>query len=155
MALRGRKATPIVQKLIRGNPGKRPLSTMVPAPRDGVIPCPAAVQRNARARDHWDMYVTNAAQGHLAPIDAPLLERLCLALAWADEASERMEEEGMVIPAPNTGLPIQSPYMAIVNRQTELARKLASELALPPAQRNRQGKHEAPPEDPTAEFFSH
>ena len=40
--------------------------------------------------------------------------------------------------APNTGLPVQSPWVAIMNRQTEIARKLAAEFAaLPPAQRNR------------------
>ena len=41
--------------------------------------------------------------------------------------------------APNTGLPIQSPYLAVLNRQTEIARKLACELALPPSQRGRVG----------------
>ncbi len=31
--------------------------------------------------------------------------------------------------------------MAVLNRQTDMARKLAAELALPPAQRNRVGPH--------------
>jgi hypothetical protein len=39
----------------------------------------------------------------------------------------------------NTGFPNQSPYMAVLNRLTEIVRKLASELALPHAQRNRIG----------------
>jgi hypothetical protein len=51
-------------------------------------------------------------------------------------------QTGMLMKAPNTGLPIQSPYMAVLNRQTEIARKLASELALPPAQRNRMGMND-------------
>jgi hypothetical protein len=42
-----------------------------------------------------------------------------------------------LVKAPNTGLPIQSPWVAIMNRQTEIARKLGAELTLPPAQRNR------------------
>ena len=37
--------------------------------------------------------------------------------------------------APNTGLPLQPPRVAVVNRQAEIAHKLAAELALPPAQR--------------------
>ena len=46
--------------------------------------------------------------------------------------------------APNTGLPLQPPWwVAAMNRQTEIARKLAAELALPPAQRSRAGV--APP----------
>jgi hypothetical protein len=41
--------------------------------------------------------------------------------------------------APNAGLPLQPPWVAIMHRQTEIARKLAAELALPPAQRSRAG----------------
>lgn len=101
--------------------------------------CPAVVQRSERARDYWDMFLANAAPGHLTPIDAPLLARLVMALTYADEANEKIEATGMLVKAPNTGLPIQSPYMAVLNRQTDIARKLASELALAPAQRNRVG----------------
>jgi hypothetical protein len=43
----------------------------------------------------------------------------------------------LLVEAPHSGLPIQSPWVAIMNRQTEIARKLAAELALPPAQRSR------------------
>jgi phage terminase small subunit len=143
MASPGRKPKPVALKLIQGNPGKRPLKTMVAPPKGGEILCPLTVQNNERARAYWDMYLANAAPGHLAPIDAPLLARLCLALAWADDAAGQMEASGMLVKAPHTGVPIQSPYMGIVNRQTEIARKLASELALPPAQRNRIGAFEA------------
>jgi len=60
------------------------------------------------------------------------------------------------VKAPNTGLPIQSPYLAIINRQTEIARKLASELALPPAQRNRLGIHDGGgvTDDPAEKYFT-
>lgn len=70
-------------------------------------------------------------------MDAPLLARLCTALAYADEAAAQVQAVGLLVKAPNTKLPIQSPWLAIVNRQTEIARKLAAELALPPAQRGR------------------
>ena len=85
------------------------------------------------------MYLANAAPGHLTPLDAPLLARLCVALAYADEANERIDAAGMLVKAPHTGLPIQSPYLPVLNRQTDIARKLAAELAIPPAQRNRIG----------------
>jgi hypothetical protein len=89
------------------------------------------------------MYLVNAAPGHLSPIDGPLLARLCVALAYADEANDKIEELGLLVKAPNTGLPLQSPYLPVLNRQTEIARKLAAELALPPAQRNRVGPYDA------------
>ena len=56
---------------------------------------------------------------------------------------------GLLVKAPNTKLPIQSPWLAIMNRQTEIARKLAAELALPPAQRSRAAMalHDAVPLD--------
>ena len=103
--------------------------------------CPQVVQENERALGYWTMYLANVAPGHLSPIDAPLLARLCMALAYADQANESIEESGLVVNAPNTGFPIQSPYLAVLNRQTEIARKLAAELALPPAERNRVGPY--------------
>jgi P27 family predicted phage terminase small subunit len=144
MAQRGRKPKPVAAKIAAGNPGKRPLTTLVPAPRAaGEMMCPQSVQRNERARTYWDIYLANAAPGHLTAIDAPLLARLCTALAYADDANEKIETTGLMVRAPNTGLPLQSPYLAVLNRQTEIARKLAAELALPPAQRNRVGPYDA------------
>ena len=45
----------------------------------------------------------------------------------------------LLVKAPTAGLPIRSPWLAIMSRQTEIARKLAAEPALPPAQRSRAG----------------
>src|SRR5205814_9764904 len=65
-------------------------------------------------------YLGNVAPGHLAPIDSPLLARLCMTLARIDEAEVAMGAN-MLVKAPNTNLPIQSPFLSIINRQTELA----------------------------------
>ena len=56
---------------------------------------------------------------------------------------------GPLAKAPNTRLPIQAPWLAIMNRQTEIARKLAAELALPPrsAAGPAWGRRPAPPPD--------
>ncbi len=75
----------------------------------------------------------------VAMVDAPPPARLCLALAYADEATAQVQAVGLLVKAPHTKLPIQSPWLAIMNRQAEIARKLAAELALPPAQRGRAG----------------
>jgi len=137
MAIRGRKPKSIAEKALAGNPGKRSLKTVVGAPQPGDMLCPRSVEGNARAKAYWDMYLANAAPGHLTPMDAPLLARLCVALAYADDANERLDATGLLVKAPNTGFPIQSPYLAVLNKQAEIARKLAAELALPPAQRDR------------------
>jgi phage terminase small subunit len=155
MGIRGNRPKPVAEKIIRGNPGHRKLTTIVAAPRNGEMSYPLHLAANETAKAYWDMYLANAAPGHLAPIDAPLLTRLCMALSRVDEA-ERQMGPIMLVKAPNTGVPIQSPFLAIINRQTDLARKLASELALPPAQRNRLGIHEgrAAVDDPFEQYFT-
>jgi hypothetical protein len=142
MAQRGRKPKPVAIKIAAGNPGKRLLTTLVPPPVRGDMMCPRSVEQDELALAYWTMYITNTAPGHLLPVDGPMLGRLCTALSYADQANEKIEELGMLVKAPNTGLPLQSPYFPVLNRQTDLARKLAAELALTPAQRNRVGTYE-------------
>jgi hypothetical protein len=139
MALRGRKPKSLAEKRLTGTLRKHPVTPAVPEPPEGDLPCPLEVERNPRAASYWEMYLASTAPGHLAPLHAPLLTRLCLALAYADEATAQVQAVGLLVKAPNTKLPIQSPWLAIMNRQTEIARKLAAELALPPAQRSRAG----------------
>ena len=143
MALRGRKPKSIAEKRLTGTLRKHPVAPAVPEPPGGDLLCPLEVEKNPRAAAYWGMYLVSTAPGHLAPVDAPLLARLCMALAYADEATAQVQAVGLLVKAPNTKLPIQSPWLAIMNRQTEIARKLAAELALPPAQRSRAGM--APP----------
>ena len=155
MAIRGNKPKPVADKMVRGNPGNRPLTTMVPPPKGGEMMCPLQVAKNAIARSYWDMFIDNAAPGHLVPLDAPLLARLCMCFARIDEAETAMGSN-MLVKMPNSPTPQQSPLLGIINRQTEIARKLASELALPPAQRNRLGIHDGgvAADDPAERYFT-
>jgi Phage terminase, small subunit len=140
MAISGRKPTPIALKLVRNNPSKRPLRPPAGGqPRQGAIPVPDVVRAIPRAKALWTAFLRDAPPGHLAPLDAPLLGRLCVALAWAEEASEKVAETGLLVRLPVAELPTQSPYLAIANRQTELARKLMAELGLTTSERSRIG----------------
>jgi hypothetical protein len=105
LAQRGRKPKPVVSKVAGGNPGKRSLATLVPPPKDGAMLCPSVVDQNERARGYWEMFLANAAPGHLMPIDSPLLARLCVALAFADEATARIAESGLLVKAPTPVCP--------------------------------------------------
>ena len=85
-----------------------------------------------------------------AAVDAPLLARLRLASAYADEATAQEQAVGLLVKAPHTMPPIQLPWVATMNRHSETARKLAAELAMPPAQRSRAGmapRDAVPPDD--------
>ncbi len=153
MGQRGRKPTPVAVKKVTGNPGRRPMTTAVPQPRQGDILCPMSVQNDPRALAYWNMFLANAAPGHLAPLDAPLLARMVKALSRADKAEAELDATGLLVKAPNTGLPIQSPLLSIVNGQTRIAAKIADQLCLTPAERNRLGVHGPEEDDPTAIYF--
>jgi hypothetical protein len=78
-----------------------------------------------------------------------------MCFARIDEAETAMGSN-ILVKMPNSPTPQQSPLLGIINRQTEIARKLASELALPPAQRNRLGIHDGgiAPDDPVEQYFT-
>ena len=56
---------------------------------------------------------------------------------------EQIQKYGTMVKSP-TGYPIQSPYLAIANRQAELMMRIASEFGFTPASRSRIS---APPPD--------
>ena len=49
---------------------------------------------------------------------------------------EQIQKYGTIVKSP-TGYPIQSPYLAIANRQAELMMRVASEFGFTPASRSR------------------
>jgi len=52
-------------------------------------------------------------------------------------ASEQVEKFGILTKAPNTGLPIQSPYLPVLNKQAQIILKAAEQLGFTPASRIR------------------
>lgn len=135
MARPGRKPKAAEEKELTGNPGRRSLVTAEPPP-DGLMAMPLTVRDNEIAAAYWDWYVNNTIPGHLRPVDSALLGHLCMALAWAQTAEAQVDLEGFITLSPNN-VPMQSPWVAIANKQRELARKFAAELCLTPAERNR------------------
>jgi P27 family predicted phage terminase small subunit len=61
---------------------------------------------------------------------------------WA-EATEAIHKFGTMVKSPS-GYPMQSPYIAIANRQAEIMMRIASEFGFTPASRSRIS---APPKD--------
>jgi len=119
-----------------------------PVPPAGDLVPSEQLNRVKHAQGLWDHYLATAPYGLLKPVDAPLLERLCIALAMARQAMDEVIALGLVVKSPNKGVPIHNPFLPIVNRQTEIARKLASELGLPVTARARLAVPEPPPPDP-------
>jgi P27 family predicted phage terminase small subunit len=69
-------------------------------------------------------------------LDRAALAAYCGAYALWAEATEAIQKYGAMIKSPS-GFPIQSPYLAIANRQAEIMMRIASEFGFTPASRSR------------------
>jgi P27 family predicted phage terminase small subunit len=132
---RGRRPLPTRLKYLTGNPGKRPLNPHEPRPEPAVPECPPEL--GPAAKREWDRLVGDLARlNMLTNLDRAALAAYCGAYAlWAD-ATEQIQKFGAMIKSP-TGYPVQSPYIAIANRQAEIMLRIASEFGFTPASRSR------------------
>lgn len=133
--MRGRKPKPTALKLIAGNPGKRALNAHEPQPRADLAASPAWLTERQQAT--WREVVELSPPGLLKDVDASVFAVWVVAFDLYQEASEKLARTGMLIKAPNTGVPMQSPYLAIVNRQAQIMLKAAAEMGFTPASRSR------------------
>ena len=141
--VRGRRPKPTRIKLLTGNPGKRPLNHDEPKPEIAVPDCP--VELGLVARKEWERMIGELSQLRiLTNLDRAALAAYCGAYAMWAEATEAIQKYGSMVKSPS-GYPVQSPYVAIANRQTEIMMRIASEFGLTPASRSRISAP-APPE---------
>jgi len=133
--MRGRRPKPTRLKVLTGNPGKRPLNEDEPRPEAAIPECPPEL--SPLARKEWDRLVGELSSLRmLTNLDRAALAAYCGAYALWAEATEAIQKYGAMIKSPQ-GFPIQSPYLAIANRQAEIMMRIASEFGLTPASRGR------------------
>lgn len=133
--MRGRKPTPSHLKLIAGNPGGRPLNDREPKPAGALRDPPPHL--TGSQREGWRYAVENAPAGLLKRLDRSVLVAWVVAEDLHRKASGEIEKFGAVIAAPKTDMPMQSPWVAILNRQAAVMLKAASELGFSPSSRSR------------------
>ncbi len=113
----GRKPTPTKLKLLRGNPGHRPL--------------------NETARKEWSRAGNFLLQlGLISDLDLAAFAAYCVAYGRWVEAEQSLQTHGVLMKSPS-GFPMQSPYLSIANRAMEQMRSLLSEFGMSPASRSR------------------
>jgi P27 family predicted phage terminase small subunit len=133
--MRGRRPKPTRLKMLTGNPGKRPLNDDEPRPDANIPECPPEL--GPVAQQEWYRLVGElAALRMLTNLDRAALAAYCGAYALWAEATAQIQKYGAMIKSP-TGFPIQSPYLAIANRQAEIMMRIASEFGFTPASRSR------------------
>jgi len=136
--MRGRRPKPSRMKVLTGNPGKRRLNVAEPMPEPMVPDCPPEL--GPVARREWDRLAAElGALRILTTLDRAMLAAYCNAYGLWAEAIEAIQKYGTMVKSPS-GYPIQSPYVAIANRQAEIMMRIASEFGFTPASRSRISK---------------
>ena len=133
--MRGRKPVPTHLKILRGNPGKRRLNSHEPLPEGDLKDPPDWFSDSQKAG--WNYAIDHAPDGLLKRLDCSALVAWVVAQDMHRQATEMVARHGLLIRAPVTGAPIQSPYIPIVNRQATIMLRAAEQLGFTPVARSR------------------
>ena len=149
--MRGRKPTPTALKLLRNNPGRRPLNTAEPKPPAGRTGPPAYL--TGAAATEWRRLAPELARlGLLTTIDRDALAAYCQTFARWRDAEAAVKKHGMVLKGRDGG-PVLSPYVTIANRALAQLRGWQTEFGMTPSARSRVSTVAAEkPADPFAQF---
>ena len=142
----GRKPKPTALHALHGDPGKRRKNARAnePKPTTGAL-VDAPDWLNEGQLASWRYAIEHAPPGMLAHIDRGALLVWCTAEDLHRRAVMAQNNAGtLLVKAPNTGTPMQSPYLAIINRQGVMMLRAAAELGFSPVSRPRIGAGVAP-----------
>jgi P27 family predicted phage terminase small subunit len=134
--MKGRKPKPTHLKLVRNNPGRRPLNPREPRAPIAEPVCPEHL--NAKAREHWARTTAILRKMNILSVaDADVIAAYCTAYArWVD-AETKMATYGVVMKAPKSGVPMQSIFLSIANNALAQIDRLGEKLGLSPQARAR------------------
>ena len=95
----------------------------------------------ATAHQIWGITIREMqAAGTLATANAHAIERLVHFRVQYDRAARTVAEEGPVLKAPRTGVPLYSPYWVVMIQADKALKVLEQELGLAPIRRGRAAK---------------
>lgn len=150
-SVRGRKPVPTRLKVLRGNPGKRPLPFAEPTPTAGAPSCPDHVTGAARAE--WERIAPELlTAGLLTKIDRAALAGYCTAYGRWVEAETALRTHGVLVKSPS-GFPMVSPYLTVANKALEQMVKLLTEFGGTPSSRSRVAAAPPAPKSRLARFI--
>jgi P27 family predicted phage terminase small subunit len=142
--MRGDKTQPLGIKILRmkAKDAEKVKAKMTPTPGPLVEPPPGLTHDQLAI---WQHAVANAPREVLRNIDQRALYGWVIAVDLHQKAVEGMQGR-LLVKSPTQGVPIQNPYLPMVNKQFLMMLRAASELGFTPCSRARidQGK---PPED--------
>jgi len=135
MAKPGPRTRPTKLKLLQGNPGRRPLPKNEPKPEKAETLPKAPKFLDAIAKKEWrrmarQLYVL----GLLTNLDITALAAYCTNYSLWVAATLQIQKSGVLIKA-QSGFPMQSPYLAIANKNQGEMRKWLVEFGMTPSSR--------------------
>ena len=127
-------------KLLRGNPGKRPLNKREPKPKEGIPHCPAWLCDEARK--HWKLTAAILKDmGLLTTADGDALANYCDTWAEWREMREWIKKHGSVMPIRGKDGEIkyiqQAPQVNIARHHLLVLGRYQLEFGLTPSARTR------------------
>lgn len=131
----GRKPLPTTVKKLKGTLQKCRTNPNEPQPKGDLVEPPEYMADGAKSA--W-RYAIDCAPPHLLRrLDMSVLEVWACAADLYRKAQAGIGKTGLLIKAPSTGVPMQSPYLAIANKQAQIMTKAATEMGFTPASRSR------------------
>ena len=106
-----------------------------PKPEGDLVEPPDYMTEGAKSA--WRYALECAPPQLLKRLDMSVLEIWACAADLYRQAQTGITQTGLLVPAPNTGVPMQSPYLAIANKQAQIMTKAATEMGFTPASRSR------------------
>jgi P27 family predicted phage terminase small subunit len=150
--MRGRKPTPTTLRVLRGNPGRRPLNAHEAKPAAAGVHPPAWLTNDVAALEWGRIAPILNRLGLLTEIDEQALAAYCQAFARWRDAEAQIDKFGTVVKGKG-GFPMISPFFSIADRTARQMRAYLIEFGMTPSARSRVHTHgDEGPADPFSEF---
>ncbi len=133
--MRGRKPKPTLLADLHGRPRKTTPPPAEPKPVGELSDSPDWLTEAQQAG--WTYALRHAPPGLLKRLDRGALAVWVVAEDLHRQAAVAQSKTGLLVKTPNADLPMQSPYLPIINRQALIMLKAASELGFTPVSRPR------------------
>ena len=142
---------PTKLKLLRGNPGKRPLNKLEPQPAAGMPARPTHIK--GEALREWNRLAPELERlGILTQIDGAALAAYCEAYGRWVAGVKGLKHNGLINIAGN-GHPMPNPYLGIINHALSQMRAFMVEFGLTPSSRTRLKVEPQKEDDQHKRFF--
>ena len=131
----GRNPLPTQVKQIKGTLQPCRTNYHEPVPEGLLVEPPDYMPEGAKAA--WRYALECAPPTLIRKLDMSVLEIWACAADLYRQAQAGIGKTGLLVKAPHSGVPMQSPYLAIANQQAQIMTQAALEMGFTPASRSR------------------